>query len=458
MTTAIRDVPRTAAPVLPRRERALAELGTGLVAAVAGLGLGAVLAAALETLLPLELSAVWLATAVGRLAAVSGTYLMLWMILLVARVAPIERAIGQDRLVRVHKTVGPWSIWLIVVHVVASVLAWSLGDGASWWAELWSMTVSQPWILPADAAVLALVAAGVTSWRRARRRLRREVWWTVHLYTYLAVALAFAHQITIDGPFLTGWGKTLWIGLYVGLAALVVGYRIVLPLRRSLAHDLKVVRVVRESHDVVSVWIGGRDLEGLGIRPGQFANWRFLAPGLVYEAHPYSFSAPVTNGIARISVKDLGDASRLTARLRRGTRVLIEGPYGVMTAERVATTGRVVLVAGGIGVGPVRALAEDLAARGVRLDIIVRASSAADLALHRELESIGSLPHARLHTLVGHRDVHPMDARELHALVPDLAACDLYVCGPAGLIATVADAAAELGLPERRVHVEDFEM
>lgn len=468
MTTAtqgLRLAPaRTARGDSPMARRTLtraasrADLTAGALAATAGTGLGVLLAAALETSLPAQLSAVWALTLIGRLTAVAGTYGALWMVLLVARVPPIERAIGHDRLVALHKRIGPWSIWLIGVHVLASVMAWALPESATWWGELWSITTTQRWILAADAGVLMLIAAGVTSRARARRRLPRQVWWTVHLYTYLAIALAFAHQITVDGPFVTGWARAVWIALYVVLAALVLGYRVLLPLERSLHHDLRVAKVVRESRDVVSVWVAGRDLDGLRVRPGQFAQWRFLTDGLAYESHPYSFSAPARGDLMRVTVKDLGDGSALTARLRPGTRVLMEGPYGVMTPERVCATGRAVLVAGGVGVAPARALAEGLASDGARVDVVVRASDAGDLPLIGELEAFATWPNVRLHTLVGHRDVHPMDALELHALVPDLAACDLYVCGPVGLVDVVARSAERLGLPEDRLHVEDFTM
>lgn len=243
------------------------------------------------------------------------------------------------------------------------------------------MTTRQRWILAADVGALMLIVAGLTSWARARQRLPRQVWWTVHLYTYLAIALAFAHQITIDGPFLTGWARTVWIALYVLIGGLILGYRALLPLERSLHHDLRVAKVVRESRDVGSVWVSGRELDRLRVRPGQFAQWRFLADGLAYESHPYSFPAPARDDLLRLTVKDLGDASALTARLRPGTRVLTEGPYGVMTPDRVCGTGRAVLVADGVGVAPARALAEGLAADGARVDVVVRASDAGDFTM-----------------------------------------------------------------------------
>lgn len=440
-------------PARVREDRA-----TALVASLAGLGLGVVLGAALLTLGPVEASWTWVTTAVGRVSAVVGTYGMLWMIVLVARVPPVERALGHDRLVAVHKRVAPWTIWLVLVHIVFSVLAWSGQEGVSLPAELWSMTLTEPWILAADVAVILLVAAGVTSYRRARRRLRREVWWTVHLYTYLAVALAFAHQITVDGPFLSGWARWVWIGLYLVVAGLVVVHRVALPLIRSLRHDLRVERVVPEAEGVVSVWMRGRDLDALGVRPGQFANWRFMAPRLAYEAHPYSFSAPVRQDLMRITVKNLGDASALTARLAPGTRVLMEGPYGTMTAANLGSAGRTVLVAAGVGLAPARALAEDLSDAGVRVDLVVRVPSPSALPLDSELRVLERWPGVRVHRLVGHRDSHPMDAAQLLSLVPDLREADLYVCGPEAFNRLVLDSARAAGLSRDRLHHEELAM
>ena len=429
-----------------------------MVAVLGGLGLGVVLGATVLTLTPLSATAAWAATAVGRISAVAGTYGMLWMIVLVSRVPPVERALGHDRLVAVHKQVAPWSIWLVLIHVVFSVLAWALPEHTSWPAELWRMTLTEPWILAADVGLLLLVAAGVTSYRRARRRLRREVWWTVHLYIYLAVAMAFAHQITTDGPFLSGWARWVWIGLYVAVAALVIGFRVALPLVRSLRHELRVERVVPEADGVVSVWITGRNLAGLGVRPGQFANWRFMSPGLAYEAHPYSFSAPVRGDLMRITVKNLGDASALTAGLARGTRVLMEGPYGTMTTDNLGATGHTVLVGAGVGIAPARALAEELSNTGGRVDLIVRVPAASELPLDRELALLEQRPSVTVHRLVGHRDRHPMDAAQLADLVPDLGGADLYVCGPESFNTLVLASARREGVDRHRLHHEEVTM
>lgn len=429
-----------------------------LLAAGAGTGLGLVLGAAWLSLSPMVLEPVWLATAIGRLSAVSGTYGMLWMILLVARVPLIQRCLGHDRLVAIHKTVAPWSIWLIVLHIIFSVLASSLPTAAGWWATLWDLTRTVPWVLAADAAAVLLIAAAITSIRRVRGRLRREAWWTIHLLLYLSVILAFAHQLTLDGPFLSGWVRWLWIGYYVLVAWMVLRYRVVLPLARSWRHELRVERVVPEARGVTSVWIGGRHLDRLGIEAGQFANWRFAVDRLIYEAHPYSFSARPHHDRLRITVKSTGDSSRLLPGLAPGTRVLMEGPYGAITARSLCTTGRAVLVAGGVGVSPVRALAEEITDLGGRVVVLLRASTPHEAALLDELRDLAARPNMRLHELIGPRTEHRLDPDQLRRLVPEIAACEVYACGPPAMVRQVLASARALGVGDRHLHTEDFSM
>ena len=134
--------------------------------------------------------------------------------------------------------------------------------------------------------------AGVTSWRVVRRTVRYETWWAIHLYFYLALALAFAHQITNGASFVGHpLARAYWTALWLATAGTVVVYRLGLPLWRTLRHRLRVVDVRSEGPGVVSIVCQGRHLERLPVSGGQFLQWRFLARGLWWQAHPYSLSA-----------------------------------------------------------------------------------------------------------------------------------------------------------------------
>lgn len=453
------DLPADIASAVTRQRR-LDRVATAVLIGVAVIG-GLVLGLTLQAILPITLTWAGLTYATSVLAAVVGTYGVLVLMLLVSRLPVLERVYGQDRLVTWHKAIGPWALGLVFAHIVLVVASYAADLGTGWWAQLWALTTTMPWVLPALAGTLLLIAAGLTSWKHARRRIKYETWWTVHLYTYLAVLLAFAHQITSGGPFLSGAARALWVGLYVAVFGLIAYYRVVVPIVASRRHSLRVEAVVRETDDVVSVIMSGRDLARLDVQPGQFFNWRFDAPGLAYEAHPYSVSGlsgatPGARDRMRITVKALGDSSTALANVAPGTKVWFEGPYGAMTPGRLGTR-RVVMVAGGVGVAPIRALADSFAGR-VPMTVIYRASSTADLALERELAALRDLPDVEVHVMAGSRRIHPLSPDHLRPYVGRLDDADVYVCGPQSLNDTVAATATALGADAERIHIEEFDL
>jgi ferredoxin-NADP reductase len=142
--------------------------------------------------------------------------------------------------------------------------------------------------------------------------------------------------------------------------------------------------------------------------------------------------------------------------LRPGTKVLVEGPFGHFTADRAASD-RVLLVAGGAGIGPVRALAGELLAQGRHLVVVHRARDAAGLALAAEFTpspSLTYLPVPGRRAELGH---DPLDAQHLAWLVPDIASRDVFVCGPPAMADAVARTARALGVPRSAIHREELD-
>ena len=356
---------------------------------------------------------------------------------------------------RWHKRLAPWPISLLVLHAILLTVGYAQAARTGLWHQVAVLILSYPDILSATVGLGLMCAAGVISIRAIRRRVRREVWWTVHLYLYLALAFSFAHVIVL-GPSFVGHPLTqaVWSVAWAATAGLVLAYRVGLPVYRTLRHRLRVAEVRPEAPGVVSVICLGRHVEELPVSGGQFLLWRFLTRELWWQAHPYSLSALPQPPYVRLTVKAVGDHSTALAHLQPGTWVAVEGPYGTFTryAQRRR---RVLLVAAGIGVTAVRSLLEDLP-RGAKPVVILRAAKREDLALRTEISDLAQRRGGRLHELTGSRAQAVIDERSLPRIVPDLRDRDVYVCGPEAFVAGIVDVAKDLGVPDDAIHHEAF--
>jgi predicted ferric reductase len=342
---------------------------------------------------------------------------------------------------------------------VFTTAGWALGDGSTVVGETLSLISGYPWVLAAWVGLALFVLVAVSSVRAARGRLSYETWFFIHLYAYLAIALAFLHEVAVGTDFvddpLAAW---YWAALYVVAAALILAFRVGQPLRLSWRHRLRVASVTREGPDVVSVYVTGRELDRLAVRSGQYFLWRFLAGGGWWRAHPFSISAAPNGEYLRFTVKAAGDWTDAVQRLRPGTPVFVEGPYGAFTGAR-RTQARVLLIAGGIGISPLRALLEELPAPVGALTLIYRASSWDDVVFRAELDTLMQMRGATIYYLIGRRadlGADPLSAGNLGRLVPDVASCDVYVCGSPGMNDSVRHALRALGVPARQIHSERF--
>ncbi len=401
----------------------------------------------------------WLTNA-GRITGLEAGYGVIMLVALMARLPPVERGVGADRLARWHAMGGRYTIGLVVAHAGAITWGYAVTAHTSVVSQAWTLLDSYPDVLLATLAGLLLVATGIVSARAARRRLRYETWYYLHFYTYLAVALAFSHQFADGAEFMTDTAaRVAWSALYIAVGAAIAWYRFVTPVRLSARHRLRVLSVEPEAPGVESVVIGGRDLTELRSESGQFFRWRFLARDLWWTALPYSLSAPPRADRLRITVRVSGDHSDALRRLPPGTRVVAEGPYGALTAG-ARRRRQVLLIAGGVGITPLRALLESLPAAPGDLTLIYRVSSMRDAVFRRELEQLAARRGAKVWFVAGTRaelPANPLTGGELTRRVPGLIDHDVYVCGPPGLTAAVTRELLAAGVRRRQIHHESFE-
>ena len=401
---------------------------------------------------------------VGRISGLVASILLLAQVVMMARVPALERAFGQDRLAKLHRLVGFTSFDLMLLHIVTITWGYAGGQLVRTPATLWDLTLHYPGMLLAIAGTASLFMVVFTSIKAARRRLRYESWHLLHLYAYLGVGLALPHQLWTGQQFVSSPARSVfWWTAWAVTAGAVLVWRIGRPLVLNLRHRLRVASVIDEGEGLWSVHLTGHHLDRLRVEAGQFLTWRFLGRGGWTRANPYSLSAPPDGHSLRITVQGVGDGSHGTRALRPGTRALIEGPYGRLSA-RARTRSKVALIGAGVGITPLRALAEGLTyARGEAIflerftDQPLFAQEVDVLSRERGLQVL-RLPGRRRRpdSWLGDGIGPATDLTALLYWIPDVAQRDVYVCGPEQWTDLVRRTLTAAGVSPEQLHLETF--
>lgn len=408
-----------------------------------------------------DLTAGWVSawTSLAQITGLLASAAALVGLVLVARLRCIEHRAGLDRVFVWHKWLGGTLAVLVGVHVATSVVAWS--DGQGWWQALIDLTGRESYMAAATVGALLVAVVTVSSMRSIRRSLSYETWYFVHLTAYAALGLAFAHEVVLGGEF-TGGGLACWFWVLVHvavLAALVWGrWGSVL---RSVVRPLRVVAVRPAAPGTVEITIGGHSLGRVEADSGQFAMLRPLVGRLWWQSHPFSLSAEPTTAGLTFTVKDRGDASRAIAELPVGTRVAVEGPYGALRPDELVAGHRLVMIVGGVGVAPARALLQRLPhtpGPGDAPIVLFRARTTAELVHFEDIRALTEQRGGKVLTLVGPSATlavgDPFSATSLRSAIPDLTDRQAFVCGPERLIAASRAGLRAAGVPSSRIHFE----
>ena len=393
----------------------------------------------------------------GRISGMLAAYFLLIQILLMTRVGWLDRRLSANDLLRLHRDLGAMLTILVLAHAALLIVGYSAGDGSSWFAETKMVVTGYPDMISALVATGFLVGIALLAIRAIRTIMPYELWYYLHMTSYLVLLLGYGHQFAAGRDLsLPGPARYVWAALTLFVVACLIWGRLVAPVRLNLRHRLRVADVTHEGTDMFSLYVRGRDLHALQARAGQFFRWRFLTGNGWWQAHPFSLSAAPNGQWLRLTIKAVGHHTEQLKWLNPGTRVLVEGPSGVFTADR-RIRHRALLIAAGSGIAPIRALLEELP-RGTI--VVYRASSIEDLIFREELDYLADTRDLEIFYVVGSRtDPGPrevMSPKGMRRLVPDISRRDVYLCGPPGLIEAAVTILHRLRVPKRQIHLDPF--
>ncbi|THG30016.1 ferredoxin reductase family protein [Naasia lichenicola] len=404
-------------------------------------------------------------TSLGILAGLVGTDFILVMLVLAARIPVVDRTIGHDRAIAVHRRLGKPALYLLLGHGALLLIGYGMSEGIDPIREVGSM-LALPDMPLAFLGMGLMIGVVITSLVAVRRKFSYEGWHLIHLLSYVSVAFALPHQLSVGGVLAEGTlQRVYWIALYVVAFGGILTFRFVEPIVSTLRHRMTVAGVSTIAPGVVSIELAGRRLRELGAEGGQFFIWRFWTGRTWWHSHPISLSALPTGSSARITVRDLGAGSARISAVPVGTRVSIEGPYGLFS-DVARTSEKLVVVAAGIGVTPIRALLENAEFAPGDATVLLRAGGVEETYHWDEIRALAAARGAHCYMMIGPRATGSRswmaraDADRgvtLQSAFPDLRSSDLYLCGPTSWLDSIEADAQAAGLPAHQIHAERFD-
>jgi predicted ferric reductase len=395
----------------------------------------------------------------GLLFGLLATFCALTQFILMGRVGWLEPIFGLDRLAIFHRFNGYATLILVLLHSSIMFVAHGVWDN-----ELFAV-LGYPFVVLAVLAEVMLVLTVGLSIYIIRRHLKFETWYTVHWLNYLFIAIVPFHQF-VNGTTLNSvpWFSSYWLALYIFVALNVIVWRFGMTVVKHWRFGFKVEKVVAETPTATSVYITGKNLEKYKARGGQFVLVRFLAPPYIWQEHPFSLSMLPNKEHIRLTIRQLGDFTNLIPQLKPGTPVWVSGPFGTFTNE-LQETDKVLYIAGGIGITPIRSMIEARARSGVKSDAVMLYGNRTetDTALMNELQPLAAQLNMPIHNVLSEQKDYAgekgyVDKEKIARLVPDVAERDVFLCGPPPMMAGVIAELKELGVPDGHIHFERFSL
>jgi ferredoxin-NADP reductase/DMSO/TMAO reductase YedYZ heme-binding membrane subunit len=399
-------------------------------------------------------------------------------------ITPLRKLVSAPVLIAARRNLGLLGFGYIALHFLIYF----------WWDRDRSLTstvdeiIERRYLWFGFGALVLMLPLAITSTDAMVARLGAKRWKQLHRLVYLIVPAGVLHY------YLLVKADTSRPRAFAIVVGGLLGFRVVLhylDLRRAAARahrapakaaapvatrprfwsgELKVARVFDETGDVRTFRLVAPDggPPPFQHRPGQYLTLALSIGGRRVNRSYTIASSPTRGGHVEITVKRLDDgrggSPHVHATLTEGARVKVSAPAGafVFTGEG---HDRVLLLAGGVGVTPLMAIARYLTDRGWpgHIHLVFSVRTPADVIFADELAYLAKR-HPNFHLCIvatragddwrgprGH-----VTAELLAREVRDLAQTPVYLCGPEPMMAAMRALLAGAGVPAAAIHTEAF--
>jgi len=395
-----------------------------------------------------------------------GYSLMALEFALISRIKAAAQPFGQDALQLFHNWMGIFALILLLAHPILLIIS---GYPANCWLNPFASCGNQATVT-ASLSIYALIFLIGLSIFRERLGIKYELWQVTHGLLALFVLIASLVHIFILGRFTTTpIMQTMWMIYAVIVTFLILWYKIFKPIF-SWDQRWEVVENRAErgaAHTLVLKPVGH---DGFSFEPGQYAWIKKGRTPFGVGQHPISFSSigdVEPGGTISFTIKNLGNWSgEVVPNIQPGEKMWVDGPYGVLSADREQGMGYV-LIAGGVGITPLYSMCQTLAEREDVRPVLLfyGARNSEELTFREEFKNL----QARMNLQVIYVLDHPENDWEgergyinndvLKRYLPKQYRRFVYfICGPKPLMDAMENALPDLGIPREKVFSERFGM
>jgi predicted ferric reductase len=391
----------------------------------------------------------------GRFLALIGFVFVFFQFVFSSRIKWIERGIGLDKIMAIHRTTGIIGLVLVLIHPVPILLS-DIVQGLI-------PVINLQKLVGATTLTLIVVAAGSALLYR-RLRMKYETWKTLHWANYVALPIGLAHSLIWGSDLVYGPLRGFWFALAASYVA-IVGYKL-WNRGRVRRNPYPVTAVTQETHDTWSVHLDSRPLSGkkpFDYKPGQFSIVRLIRRGHVSEPHPFTLSSSPSREGLSVSVKSVGDFTSTIKDTTTDDRAYIDAPYGVFSfLNRDAPN--LVFIAGGIGITPFMSMLRYMRDKGLERNVFLiwGNKTERDIAFRDELDEMATrMPSLRIVHVMSSQEDWPgekgyVNAPLLQKYIGGVENPQVFLCGPPVMMAKIIRTLRDLGVPRQRIHFERF--
>jgi len=384
---------------------------------------------------------------------------------LVSRAQSVAGIFGQDAMQHFHKQMGYAATGFVLAHPTLLFM-----QGLPW-GMLNPFSQEHRWVWRFGAiGFWALILLIFVARFRKRLRISYQWWHVTHAFiTCVAVLGALVHAYLVGHDSARPAMRILWMCYLFVLFGLAVQYRILRPLK-MWRKPWEVMENITEHGSARTLLLRPVAHSGFSFAPGQFAWLNTGKTPFHFDQHPISMSSSAengSNGEIAFTIKGLGDWSReVVPFLTPGTRMWLDGPYGVFSVDRDQGPG-FVMIGHGVGITPLHSMCKTLAARGDSRPVVLFycARQFEEFIFREEFEELQTRMPLKLIYILEHpseawrgESGHITSDVLLRHLPKYYKRYQFFVCGSGSLMDSVEQSLQEIGVVSELVHSERFDV